>query len=276
MSTRFERDTAVTPVGDGAFDARLDTAWWVQRGPNGGYLAAIILRAFVEAVGDDERAPRSLTVHYAAPPVEGPVSVRTRIERAGRSLTSVSARMEQGDRLIAVAVAALSKPRPGPEFCDLDMPVVAPPESIPPRPPPAEAPPIAHRWDTRFAVGQHPFDGQPGREALGGGWIRLEEPQMLDAPAVAAVADAWIPPIFSRTHEPLVVPTIDLTVHFRTALPHPGIAADGFLLAVFRTGVAADGFLEEDGEVWAPDGTLVAQSRQLAAILPLSQSRASE
>ncbi len=93
----------------------------------------------------------------------------------------------------------------------------------------------------------------------------------MDAPAIAAVTDGWLPPVFGRTNEPLVVPTIDLTVHFRSAVPHPGVAADGFLLAVFRTSVAADGFLDEDGEVWAPDGTLLAQSRQLAAILPLNR-----
>ena len=35
----------------------------------------------------------------------------------------------------------------------------------------------------------------------------------------------------------------------------------------FRTTVASEGFLEEDGELWAPDGTLVAHSRQLGLIL---------
>jgi hypothetical protein len=29
----------------------------------------------------------------------------------------------------------------------------------------------------------------------------------------------------------------------------------------FRTGLVRDGCFEEDGELWAPDGTLVAQSR---------------
>nr|MBA3370235.1 thioesterase family protein [Thermoleophilaceae bacterium] len=35
----------------------------------------------------------------------------------------------------------------------------------------------------------------------------------------------------------------------------------------FRTGLVRDGFFEEDGELWAPDGTLVAQSRQLGLLL---------
>lgn len=272
MTTRFERDTTVTRRDDAIFLATVDPAWSVVRGPNGGYLAAIVLRALTERVGEATRAPRSLTVHFASPADVGMITIVTHLERVGRSLTSCTARVTQADRLVALAVAAFSSPRPGPEFCDLVPPDVPPPEQLTPRPAPPEAPPIAHRWDTRWAIGRPPVPGAPlAREAVAGGWIRLEEPQSLDAPAITAVTDAWLPPVFGRTDEPLVVPTIDLTVHFRSALPHAGIAPDGFLVAVFRTSVAAEGFLDEDGEVWAPDGTLLAQSRQLAAILPLKR-----
>src|SRR6266542_932964 len=80
----FYRETAVRPLGDGRFETHLDTSWWVHRGPNGGYLAAIVLRALIEAVGDEQRSPRSLTVHYAAPPAQGALEIATVIERAGR------------------------------------------------------------------------------------------------------------------------------------------------------------------------------------------------
>src|ERR671931_54233 len=92
----FDRETAVRPLGEGRFESRLNRAWWVHRGPNGGYLAAIVLRALTEAVGDASRAPRSLTVHYAAPPAEGALDIATSVERAGRSLTTGSARLTQG------------------------------------------------------------------------------------------------------------------------------------------------------------------------------------
>src|SRR5262249_8327069 len=95
----FDRETAIRPLGDGRYEAYLDRAWWVHRGPNGGYLAAIVLRALTETVGDAGRAPRSLTVHYAAPPTEGALGIATSIERAGRSLTTGSARLSQGDKL---------------------------------------------------------------------------------------------------------------------------------------------------------------------------------
>jgi acyl-CoA thioesterase len=273
VTTRFERDTAVEKVDEHRYGATLRPDWWVQRGPNGGYLGAIILRTIVDAVGDDDRAPRSFTVHYAAAPEEGDVTITTEIVRSGRSLTSCAARMHQGNRLLAVAMAACSRSRESPEFCDLVMPTVTRVAELPRRELHAEAPPFARRWDTRWAVGTPPFDaaGEPARshEAIGGSWMRLEEPQPLDAPGIAALADAHIPPVFVRTDVQLVVPTIDLTVHFRRPLPYDGAAPDDFLLAVFRTNAAADGFMEEDGEIWAADGTLLAQCRQLAVIMTM-------
>jgi len=40
VSRRFSTDTAVTPLEDGRYAARIDPGWWIERGPNGGYVAA--------------------------------------------------------------------------------------------------------------------------------------------------------------------------------------------------------------------------------------------
>jgi len=268
--TPFDLETGVADLGEGKYLASLSPRWWVQQGPNGGYIAAIVLRAFTAAVNDASRTPRSLTLHYLRPAVEGDAVVHVTIERAGRSLTSLSARLTQGDRLIAVAVAAFSMPRTGIDFCDLTMPQVPGPAHYAEPKIPEHAIPIGRRWDTRWAIGRPPMQGDGGSsKAIAGGWIRLPERQQIDAVVTAAITDGWLPPIFSRVNVALAVPTVDLTIHFRSALPHPGLTDDDFVLAVFRTNVIADGFLEEDGEIWAPDGTLIAQSRQLAVVLPL-------
>jgi acyl-CoA thioesterase len=71
----------------------------------------------------------------------------------------------------------------------------------------------------------------------------------------------------------VAAPTIDLTVHFRAPGAVAALAAEDHLLVRFRSTTAAGGFFEEDGELWSPDGTLLAQSRQLALLLPLGAPR---
>jgi acyl-CoA thioesterase len=126
--------------------------------------------------------------------------------------------------------------------------------------------PMRDRYEQRWALGSLPFTN--ATQAVAGGWIRLNPAEgvaPVDHVLVAALTDAWTPPIFARVDQRVGVPTIDLTVHFRAPLP----AADaGWFLVVFRSQMAADGFVEEDGEVWTPDGRLLAHSRQLALILP--------
>ena len=96
MDTVFDRDTAVTALGDGPVRGDVASGWRAGRGPHGGYLAAMLLRALIAAVDDPVRTPRSLTIHYARAPEPGPVEIRTTFERQGRSLSTLSARMEQG------------------------------------------------------------------------------------------------------------------------------------------------------------------------------------
>jgi acyl-CoA thioesterase len=267
--TRFDRDTAALPLGAGRFRARIDPGWWVVRGPNGGYVAALLLRALELAVADPARAPRSLTVHYTAPPVEGPAEIETRIERSGRSLTTVSARLWQQDRLLAVAVAAFSRPREVLElsFQEGEMPAVRPPEACPALP---GRIPIHARYEQRPALGGLPFSGAASAHV--GGWIRLAEGRRpTDALLVAAYADAWSPSFFARFDSDARIgrgiPTVDLTVHFRATLPRPEDRPGDYALVSFRSRFADEGFVEEDGEIWSRDGRLLAQSRQLALLL---------
>ena len=269
--TPFESETATSALGDGRYSVDISGNWSVPTGPNGGYVAAVILRALTAEVDDPERSPRSLTIHYLSAARPGPAEVRVAVERTGRSLTSLTARLVQGDRLIAIATAAFSSPRSSVEFCDLTMPAIPGPEHYRAPTLPADALPIARRWDTRWAIGRprNPMNPGPTADrAVAGGWIRLPECQPIDAMVAAAITDAWMPPVFSKVDAMIAVPTVALTIHFRSALPLATLAADDFVLAVFRTNVIAEGFLEEDGEVWAPDGTLIAQSRQLAVVMP--------
>ncbi len=66
VPTRFDRDTEPRPVGEGAYAVRIARAWWVVRGPNGGYVAALLVRALEHAIGDAARPLRSPSVRTRA------------------------------------------------------------------------------------------------------------------------------------------------------------------------------------------------------------------
>jgi acyl-CoA thioesterase len=252
----------VARVGAGSYAATIDEGWWVQRGPNGGYIAAIVLRAILAEIDDPARSPRSFTLHYTRPPVAGPAEVAVVVEKQGRTMTTASVRLTQDDRLSAIGLAALAIDTPGPSFADTVMPDAPPPESVPESERGGPPVPIRARYDTRWVIGDEPFSAS-GPPSEVGRWIRLAEPEPVDSVVVAALTDAWLPAVFTRLEQMVGVPTIDLTVHFRNP-PPPGTE---WCFARFRTTHAAHGFLEEDGDVWAPDGTLLAQSRQLGMFL---------
>ena len=261
--TRFATDTAVVAQGDGRYIATIDPGWWIERGPNGGYLAAIVLRAVLAEVDEPARRARSMTLHYLRPPAAGASEVHVTVERAGRGLTTVSARLTQEGRTCILALVALGLDRPGPELRDHPAPTVAPADEVPAPTARRDGPPIPfrQRYEQRPALGSPPF--VRGAEALTGGWIRTTDHDPVDDVLVAAITDAWPPAVFSKLEVPVGVPTVELTIHFRGA---PS-GAPGWCLVRFRSMEASAGYLDEHGEVWSEDGTLLAESRQLAVLL---------
>lgn len=261
----FAADTAVEPLGDGRFAAEMSERWWVGRGPNGGYVAAVVMRAILAAVGT-ARAPRSLTVQYPRAPRQGPVELAVRVEREGGHATFVSARMEQGGEVQATALAVLSEDWEADGFAELEMPAAAARDemhAVEPGPSP-DSPRLLQNFLVQPALGEQAFSGGPART---GAWIRTREPRLLDAPLAAALLDTWFPAAFVRVESPRPAPTIDYTVHFRAPLPPAGAGAEDAYLVAFETRLARDGFIEEDGELWSADGALLAHSRQLALLL---------
>jgi acyl-CoA thioesterase len=266
MPSRFDNDTAVVPLGGGAYDTRVDGGWWIERGPNGGYVAALVMQALRAEVADADRHARSLTVHYLAPAIEGPARITVTSERTGRFVQYLSARLSQGERLIATAQAAFAVLNPeAPDFADPSFPGYPPPDEVGHAADPPGLVAMRERYEFRHVTGA-PWDG-PADTADTGGWIRLAEPRPYDTALVAALSDAWYPAIFTRLTQRFGVPTLDLTVHIRSIRALRAMRPDDWMAARFRTTVSTEGFLEEDGQLWSPDGTLIAHSRQLGLLL---------
>jgi acyl-coenzyme A thioesterase PaaI-like protein len=279
----FDRDTAVhleeQSGPEHVFAAEISPDWRAGRGPHGGYLAAMLLRALMLTVAEPARSPRSLTIHYVRPPAVGPVRIRTVLEREGRSLSTVSARMEGDDgKLLALALSAFSVPWSAPEVAELALPDVPGPDPVrkSTRLLHPAAPPFTHHLVLQPRIGAIPFQGSDHPMEIGG-WLGLNEPRAIDALSLAFFSDALFSPPFIRMSEPGTSPTIDLTIHFRARMPRAESPlteqdTEELCFARFSSGVMHEGFFEEDGVIWAADGTVLLQSRQLAIMMALPSS----
>ncbi len=264
MTTRFDRDTALERLDRSEFAGTLSADWRAGAGPHGGYVAALVMRGLQLELNDLDRAPRVLTVHYLAVPEPGPVTMLCQLERVGRSLATVSGRLLQDTRTIAVALAAFSRPWEAPELGDLPPPDVPPPDAeratVPLAP---TAPPFVRQMVLQPRLGSPPHAGPHAPMEIGG-WTGLLELRPTDALSLALYSDAWLSPPYARTSGFTGSPTIALSVLFRDSQPRHD--AGELCLARFTSTLVHEGFFEEDGVIWAPDGTVLAQSRQCAIL----------
>ncbi len=255
--SEFDSDTALEPAGDGRFHGTVTDRWMIGGGPNGGYIAAFLMRALKAIAPNPD--PLSITVHYAGRPEPGPCEVAVAITSATKSHAFLRATLTQDGTVRAHAIAVFGQRRAGLVDILRDSPAVGAPGDGQSREAagPAMFPmSFLERFDYRDPTGTDMFRGSPDGPAKVGGWTRLID-RALDDLAVPLFCDCWPPPMFRR-HGPGMSPTIELTVHFRHA-PEPG-----WNWCSFESKVLSGGYVEEDGEVWSENGVLIAQSRQLA------------
>jgi acyl-CoA thioesterase len=103
------------------------------------------------------------------------------------------------------------------------------------------------------------FLGQPSGRPASEFWMRFADGREADLLSLLLLVDSTAPSVLEFG---AASTTIQLTVHLRA---HP---APGWLACRATTRFVSSGYHEEDFEVWDSTGTLVAQSRQLALILP--------
>ena len=232
-------------------------------------MGGALLRSMMREVNEPARAPRSLTVHFCAPVGEGEARLAVRIERAGRQVSHVSARLEQGGQVACLASATFAVSRETSlVYSEARMPPVPPPAQVPTTP--SELLPVFGRqFEYRWCVGAAPYSG--AAEARAGGWIRPRAATPLDAPLVVGLLDAYPPASFVRVEGFCNGATMDYTVQFHAPLPLEGAAPDAFYLRTGESRWAAEGYADDVADLWSEDGRLVARFRQVAAVFPPSR-----
>lgn len=243
--------------------------WYVFAGPNGGWIAATMLRALRLTVDDAARLPRTLTVDYISPPQEGAYEIKTWRMREGKSLSFVRAEMWQGDRLNVSAVATFST--------DYKSPINIPHEAAPFATPFADCTdlegklPVHQQFILRPAFSAKPFER--GTQTVGGGWTKLKQPPLeMNGEMLAAISDCWPPALFSvmsadQFNQSRGLPTIELSVYFIQPEIYSALDVSEPLLAHFHAPENIHGFFTEEGTIWSADGKLLARSRQFAISL---------
>ena len=265
-NTPFATATTWTALGEGRYAGQIAPRWFQGRGAYGGVLGGALLRSMMRELGAPERSPRSFTVHFCAPVAEAESLITVRIERAGRQVSHLSARLEQGGQVACLASATFAVSR--------DTSLVFNHAQRPEAPPPQELTAIPNEFLPAF--GAHfeyrwfrglPFSG--AAEADMGGWLRPRQGEPLDAPLLVGLLDAFPSAAFARLEGFAQGATMDYTAHFYAPLPLT-LSPDTFLLRTSHSRHAAQGYADDLAELWTSEGQLLGQLRQMAAIFPPS------
>ncbi|MGP3979568.1 acyl-CoA thioesterase [Streptomyces sp. KR80] len=252
--------------------------WEAHVGANGGYVAALALKALIAASGKNGWQPRSLSIHFAAPASPGPLTAETTVEHSGRRTTTLTARLVQQAQTVLTAACTLAPgdafeaapfteavmPEvPAPEQCDL-LPVID-----------GMTPPFFGNFIYRPALGDPPFSG--AQKSQTASWIRPaivgdRPPEPSDGPALlTALSDAWLPAMYTRFSKPAAMATLSLSVYVRT---DPG-PLDSWRLVAADTALSEAGLCDQNITIWGQDGVLLAQARQLCALIKPRKREAS-
>jgi len=237
-------------------------------GPFGGTTAAQLLQSAVlhpERLGE----PVALTVNFAAPVADGDIRLVARPVRTNRSTQHwvIEAHQTANDSegVVATGTAVFAVRRETWSDVEAVMPDNLPAPDAVPRMPVTGLPAFPQRYDMRFIEGAFPtaFDEQEQSHSRSTLWVRDEPERALDFASLAALSDSFFPRIYIRRRRRAMIGTVSLTTYFH---------ADSALLAQVGTrhvlGVAKalnyrHGYFDQTGELWSPEGQLLASTHQL-------------
>ena len=260
----FDDATQVT-AGDSRWQGKTSEDYWAFVGPFGGATAATILRALIDhpqRSGD----PLSLTVNYCAPIAAGAFDLDVRLVKANRSTQHWCVEMTQGSSDVAtLATAVFAERRPSWSHPQAPFPGAKPYEQTLPYA--KVAAPWVKQYDFRFVEGEPNFEGMPGSappNAFSKLWIGDRAPRKIDALSLMSMSDAFFGRVFHAKRELVPFGTVSLTTYFHGDAAD--LAAEDItrLLAVADAKIFHKSYGDQNGELWSPNGRLLATTTQIA------------
>jgi len=255
----LERECALTRTGDGVYERDLGRVWWGWEAQHGGYVTALAITATEAELAEPEQSLQHLTIHFMRPFVDGPFRAEVTVERRGRTMANVTARLWSGGKVAGLVLASYARRRAVAEITAARMPAVAPfdPDELPDGAPPALPTFERVAMYPRFAA----VDGSG--TARVGGWCCPHTPEIVDDRWLVLLADFWPPAALSLWGQGALAQSVDLTFHPRGRFPRPDLPPGEPLLVVLDTRASVGGFVDEDVEIWSRSSELLAQSRQM-------------
>lgn len=261
----FDDATKVT-AGDSRWQGQTSPDYWAFVGPFGGCTGATILRALIDhpqRAGD----PLAMTVNYCAPVAEGPFDLDVRLVKANRSSQHWCVEMTQGGGDVAtLATAVFAERRPSWSHAQAPYPgAKAFEETLPYT---KVNVPWARQYDFRFVEGEPKFGSSAPSSAppdtYSKLWIGDKVPRKIDLLSLLSMSDAFFGRIFHAKREFVPFGTVSLTTYFHVSAED--LAAEDItrVLAVADAKIFNRSYGDQHGELWSPNGRLLATTTQIA------------
>lgn len=248
------------------YTATLSRQWEIW-GPNGGYLAAIALRA----VGHEATIPqpRSFYCHFLSSPTFAPVQIEVTPLKRGRRAESFSVAIEQEDKPILHALVKTAADAPGHVHQHRTMPDVPLPdrlETYEHKPEPGHS---TFRFWENLERRLVPAASKGDRSPVVREWVRFRPAAcfadpFVDAARALILLDTYGFPAAYRRYRSweYLAPNLDTSIWWHDLNP-----TCEWLLIDHECFVAEHGLMGVSGNVWDTDGRLLATgSAQLCCI----------
>ena len=233
-------------------------------GPFGGTTSAQLLQS---AMLHPERQgePVALTVNFAAPVADGDIRFVARPVRTNRSTQHWIIEAHQAEGVVATSTAVFAVRRETWSDVEAVMPANLPAPDAVPRMPVKGMPAWPQRYDMRFVEGAFPtaFDEQEQSHSRSTLWVRDEPERALDFASLAAISDSFFPRIYIRRRRRAMIGTVSLTTYFHADSALLAQVGARHVLGVAKALNYRHGYFDQTGELWSPEGQLLASTQQL-------------